>query len=223
MRLGSKVGLALAGVFSLWGAGDFWRERTPDSWSESEIRQMVTASPWAKPATVRIGRDSGTGLPPILVRWESAAPVIAACSLGGMQRPLFTCASKLLYLTGLGPKFDALRETYYIVSLSNYPKPPQTAGDPPEHSDAGNAGLAAMSRRIQDATFLKRPGRPDLGAEQVIALPAGETLLLLIFFPRAGGLSAEDGDVAFESADGTRAFQAAFDLREMIFGGRLEL
>src|SRR6202035_1592681 len=149
-------------------------------------KRMVTDSPWAREASVhvrggaipgvetrplgggldqpgtavtgRAGGDSLTAAPQILVRWDSAAPVYQACSKGGMERHLFSCASKLLYLSGLGKKFDELREGFYIVGMSNYPKTLRDE-EAPQHSEAANAALERMSRRIQQATFLKRKGK----------------------------------------------------------------
>lgn len=244
MRLGSIFGVALAVASSL-GAEDFWIARPPEQWSGREIKRMVTDSPWARQATVRTlsgaapitdmgppaGRSSdsapsGAGppaAPEILVRWESAVPVVEACSHGGMDWRLFSCASKLLYLSGLGQKFDELQKTFYIVGLSNYPMPLRRQGDAPEHSEAANAALERMSLRIQDSTFLKRKSRSPSKAARVVALPAGQSLLLIVFFPRSEALSVEDEKVLFESTGGAIELKATFNLRTMLFRGRLEL
>jgi hypothetical protein len=140
-----------------------------------------------------------------------------------MERHLFSCASKLLYVSGLSDKFDGLRNACYIIGLSNYPKPPRTPSDPPEHSDAANAALERMSRSIQDTAFLSATGKRPIPALQVVSLPAGDALLLMIFFPRSETLSLEDGVVRFNAAGGTLTLEATFDLRKMTYQGKLAL
>ncbi len=204
---------------------EFWVVRPADQWSPAEIKEMVTSSPWATLATVRAASGAGAVAVAggVLVRWESAAPIVDACSIGGMERHLFSCASKLLYVSGLSEKFNGLRNACYILGLSNYPKPPRTASDPPEHSDAANAALERMSRGIQETAFLSVKGKRPIPALQVVSLPAGDALLLMIFFPRSETLSLEDGVVRFNAAGGTLTLEATFDLRKMPYQGNLAL
>src|SRR5215472_17269858 len=160
-------------------AENFWLLRGSETWSASEVRQMVTDSPWAREALVRpanqamgsagptpslIGPDPDqaaaarlAGEPPsaaprILVRWESALPVYEACARGGMEQPFSSCVSKVLYLSNLGGKFEQLSRNFYILSMSGYPALP--ADNAPQHSEAANAALERMSRKIQRSTFL---------------------------------------------------------------------
>ena len=182
-------------------AADFWEVKDPSLWSDTQIRKIVTDSPWAKEAIVSFkgnatlsvksrggpaGRlaaeasdpasgepprpnnaagmgpdiftDSGSAPPPIVVRWESARPVCEACARGGMDRFLFSCTSKILYLSDLERKFDELSQAFYILSMSNYPNAGH-GSDPPQHSAAAAAILERMGRRIQQSTFLKRTGK----------------------------------------------------------------
>jgi hypothetical protein len=240
MRLQRFFGMMLAAA-CCFGAEDFWSVREPAKWSSQEIRRMVTDSPWAREAQVRLrseaidkfvtipaARDgvepAGTPpivMPEILVRWDSAAPVCEACARGGMDRPLFSCVSKLLYLSSLSDKFITLQEEFYIVTMSNYPAP--QGANAPQHSEAANAALERLSGRIQQATLLKRKGRNPLKPDHVAALPAGDKLLLMVFFPRTAALSVADKEILFESNDGTIEISARFDLRKMIYRDALAL
>jgi hypothetical protein len=107
-----------------------------------------------------------------------------------MERYLFSCDSKLLYLSGLGNKYDLLRQDYYIIGVSNYPKTLQ-GPNLPQHSDAANAALEQLSDRIQQTAFLKRKNKAPFKAAKVVTLPAGETLLLIVFFTRGDALSID--------------------------------
>ena len=222
MRWCSLAGMTLAAVSSL-RAEDFWVSKPPEQWTPAEIRQMVTDSPWSKRASVRRRSGAAGGdTEGIVVRWDSATPVSKACAQGGMERHLFSCVSKLLYLSGLADKFEQLRSQFYVVGLSNYPKPPRQAGAP-EHSDAGNAVLEKLSGRIQESTFLRRKGRSPSKPANVISLPAGQSLLVILFFDRTEAISASDGEVSLELAEGGIELETTFPLQKMFYLGNLSL
>jgi len=166
--------------------------------------------------------DSTNALPPIVVRWESARPVCEACARGGMDRLLFSCTSKILYLSDLERKFDELSQAYYILSMTNYPNAGH-GGDPPQHSAAAAAILERMGRRIQQSTFLKRTRNSPIEPSKAIILPTGRTLLVILFFPRTGALSPADKEVVFDSDGDTIRVKARFNLGKMLYKQRLDL
>jgi hypothetical protein len=233
-------------------AGDFWTDREAGQWSENEVKRIVTDSPWAQTATVDLqgdagaimnswrhgsapdaagagGDESGGGggpvLPKIVVRWESAAPICQVCARSGLQKYLFTCTAKLLYLSGLSRKFAELSEEFYIVSISNYPKivPHGRGQEAPQHSAAANAALEELGQRIRQLTFIRRKGKDPIRPAQVVVLPAGQGLLSIVFFPRTAAITLGDKQVLFESADGMIVVTSKFNLRKMIYKGKLEL
>jgi len=80
--------------------------------------------------------DTSSTPPPVVVRWEAARPVCEACARGGMDRYLFSCTSKILYLSDLERKFDELAQAFYILSMSKLSK-----------SRAARGSAAALLRR----------------------------------------------------------------------------
>ena len=98
------TGLGFAAAAYGW-AKDFWNDKKPSDWTEDEIQQMLTRSPWAKEASIfdsathkgvssapyaggiygsrRYESPDGKSLPTVrgskgwgaTVRWESALPV----------------------------------------------------------------------------------------------------------------------------------------------------
>src|SRR5215469_805398 len=191
MHRRSFWGLTLATVSSAVcsprAAEEFWATRGPERWSELEIKQIVTSSPWAKTVNVHLPADtlptSGSGPPGaggrqdpratkqddnessgvithILVRWDSALPISEACSRGSnTEKDLFSCAAKLFSLSVLGKKFEEMRKGFYILSLTNYPITLR-GKEAIQHSDAGNAALERMCRRMEQTTYLKPKSRP---------------------------------------------------------------
>src|SRR5437762_3446879 len=176
MRRRNLVTLTLTAT--VLAAGQHRTAGKPWQSPERSIRQMVTDSPWAREANVTIKGDGGAliatasgpfgqasgesgerggataagipAVPKIVVRWDSAAPVCEACARGGLERYLFSCYSKLMYLSGLSAKFDELSKGFYILSMSNYPKSPLGRdGDAPQHSGASNAALERMGERLR--------------------------------------------------------------------------
>jgi hypothetical protein len=166
--------------------------------------------------------DSSSAPPPVVVRWEAARPVCEACARGGMDRYLFSCTSKILYLSDLERKFDELAQAFYILSMSNYPNPGQRA-DPPQHSSAAAAALERMSSRIQQSAFLKRAGKTPIEPSKVVILPAGRALLVILFFPRSEPITLADKEVVFDSEGETIVVKSRFNLGRMVYKGRLDL
>jgi hypothetical protein len=80
-----------------------------------------------------------------------------------------------------------------------------------------------MAQRIQRAAFLKWKGHPPVQADRVKALPAGQALLVMVFFPRSANLTLDDKEVMFESSDGTLEMTSRFNLRKMVYKSKLEL
>ena len=131
--LGSAAALAQAS--RLLAANDFWNTKDPSTWNDEEIDILTSKSPWARSATPsfkesqdptdptagRSGGGRGMGRPAVppyvIVRWESARPILDAFKANG------------------GEDFD----THYVLSVSNLilgaRRPPGRAGDT-EHEEA---------------------------------------------------------------------------------------
>src|SRR6185312_8360642 len=147
---------------------------------------------------------ASAAVPHVLVRWDSAAPVLEACNLAELDKPVFTCTSKLFYLSNLTEKFDALAKQFYIVSVSNYPAELASTktDEAPQHSAAGNAALERLGQRIQESAVIERKNKPPLKPARVLVFPAGRALLLMALFPRDNPITLADKEVRFGLDDG---------------------
>ena len=139
-----------------------------------------------------------------------------------MDRFLFSCTSKILYLSDLERKFEELSQEFYILSMSNYPSA-GLARDAPQHSAAAAAILERMGERIQQSTFLTRKGKSPLEPSKAVILPTGRTLLVILFFSRTGALSPADKEVVFDSDGDTIRVKSRFNLGKMLYKQRLDL
>jgi hypothetical protein len=54
-----------------WLAGPFWETKTPSDWTEVEVNQLLTDSPWAQ----RLETPSAAGSSPVQVFLATAAPI----------------------------------------------------------------------------------------------------------------------------------------------------
>ena len=106
--------------------------------------------------------------------------------------------------------------------MSNYPNPGH-GSDPPQHSAAAAAILERMSRRIQQSTFLKRTGKSPIEPSKAVILPAGRSLLVILFFPRTEPLLPADKEVVFDSDGDTIEVKSRFNLGKMLYKQRLDL
>ena len=208
-------------------AKDFWNDKKPADWTEDEIQQMLTRSPWAKDASIfdsathkgvssapyaggiygspQYESPDGKSLPTVrglkgwgaTVRWESALPVRDAMK-----------AAK-----------PADADKNYIIGL---------IGEIPAASVPSDDDNPAERQRkldvLKESTRLERKDDP-LELQQVKIAPrtplspAGT----LYYFSRALPLTQEDRQVTFVTKVGPLEVKCKFTLRDMLYHGKLEL
>jgi len=228
----------LAGACVLGGAawaGDFWKEKKPADWSEKDKQKMLNSSPWAREASAEMnmagmgGPGGGMGGPPgggmggppdggpggmemsVLLRWETAAPVRAV-------------SKKAL---------SADAEGHYVISVIGMPifatqarraRGPEDG--PPEGGPTGVTNDPERRRQmlatLREATQLNIKGRDPILPDNVQIDDEDETLL--IFFPKGDKpIALSDKSVTFKTVMGPMELQRKFELKEMVFDGKLSL
>jgi hypothetical protein len=137
-------------------AAEFWNAKDPSVWTDEEKLALTSKSPWARLATIEVkGADDPTesvgggpqiggraGAParrpasvPIVVRWESAQPVLDALH------------------TPLGPEFAG----HYVLSVTNLPGVPRPGR-------AGDAAPDDDIERLQNGAVLQAKGKNPVEA-----------------------------------------------------------
>ena len=179
-------------------AADFWETKPFTMWSDQELQQVTTDSPWAKKIVIAAaGRAGGAPDTPVVISWRSALPMKQALvrmqiGLGG----------------ALTPQARALldqKETGYVVSVEGLP-----------------ARLAGSTANIRVDTSLKVGDKARIGPDEGLAQPSGNNLVLGFVFPRTP-ISPEDKTVEFVTKVGAFEIKGVFNLKEMEFHGRLEM
>ena len=187
-------------AYAVLGAADFWETKPFTMWSDQELQQITTDSPWAKKiviAAAAAGRAGGAADTPVVISWRSALPMKQA--LARMQ----------LGLNGaVTPQVRALldqKEAGYVVSVDGLP-----------------ARLAGSTANIRADTSIKVGDKTRVGPDEALAQPSGNNLILGFVFPRAP-IASEDKTVEFVTRVGAFEIKGVFNLKDMVFHGRLEM
>jgi hypothetical protein len=138
----------------------------------------------------------------LILRWHSALPLKQAIAV-------------MRYGAEVGTSPDAKQmlarvESHYVLGISGLP--PQMARMNP---DALKSGVA-----------LKRKNKELITPEDIKADRDQSTgrLNLYVFFPRGGApLAAEEGDLEVVVKAGALDFKRKFNLKKMVFDGKLEI
>ncbi len=134
----------------------------------------------------------------VLVRWESAEPLLAAT-------PGQNAA-------------DA--EKFYVISVSGLMTGDLASAGRP--APGGREERDPVLDRVMSASFLLREGKPPIHATDIHK--ASLDGVVSIYFPRASGpIDAADREVAFETKMGPFALRVKFPLKPMQYRGKLAL
>ncbi len=199
-----------------------------EDWAEEGNPSRLSNTPTAGtgPSSMRTeGNPNSAARSQSVVRWDSSSPMRDACAKAGMEPYAFSCYSKIMLVSGQSEKFDALAKEFYILTVSNYPKDalPRRDQDAPQHSSEANAALERLGQRLKSKTVLRRKGKESIAPEKVLVLPAGQSLLVVVFFSRLASITLDDGNVVFESIHDLVEIRSRFNLKKMTLNGRLEL
>ena len=222
-------------------AGDFWKDRKPEEWSAKDVDRLMNRSPWAK--EVVLAYAPGGGIPDGRGGWNGRGggggpargsmtsgsmgpdPLNAGAGRRGSGRDSETIpqrqqAKALVRWESALPIRTAAKQTmppsaagHYVLSLS---------GAPMEHwnehrEDDRTAGLQT---RFAAVTSLQAKGSDPIAPDRVAR--AGSALVFL-FLIGEHPFSMDDKEVIFSTRLGPMEIKAKFALKDMVYGGRLEL
>ena len=181
-----------------WAAGDFWNRKPPREWSEQEIRELITKSPWAQDARADAKKDVTAAVP------ETAQSVGGPDKpvIGGRPATLVVCwDSAQPVLDALGHFLPSGLNGHYVIGVTD----PQREIEPLKTSST----LSAKGKEPVQAGAVVR------GSDRVTVFFAFSMELL--------PLTIRDKDVLFSLDTGQIALKARFEPKEMIYGGQLAL
>ena len=208
-------------------AAEFWESKPFLQWSDREVEKVLTDSPWTALVAIPLpnrgpvpsadaggggrggggegggGRGGGEFGPAaqrvrLTISWRSALPLREAIA----RQQAGTSGT-------IAPDAQARLERdddLYWVAIQGLP--PQYTRPGPNNSLKG---------------FLRRGGKPAIGATQGAAQMTRGGALLLVGFPRTDPITLEDNDVEFDVKLGPLEIKKKFKLKDMLFAGKLAL
>jgi hypothetical protein len=202
-------GLCLLSATKLFGASEFWNKKDASAWTSDEVLQLATRSPWAKTARVlpKPGRDRGS--------LQSSGTDISANAGGrsGNQKlgeiPILPVAEVTVVWESAQPLLDALKSSFprdfanhYVIGVEDLPK-----------EELGRkVNLESMTANLQ----VRGKDSVDAGAIQQT-----REVVLFTFSKELLPLSASDKEVIFILDTNQYSIRTRFDLKEMMYRGKL--
>lgn len=195
---------------------DFWNTEAPENWTQAEIEQLVTDSPWARPTTGEvITQQSGAGASaerrggggrssrgvtdpnatspkfPGVVRWVSAKPILLALKL---QLPADFAENYVIGVSGL----------------------PVISG----HSSGSDGGDSFEA--LKELTLLQSKGNDAVQPGIIRADPNDTSTVLFGFYNKFLDLSKAK-TATFTTTIGPMKVKVKFDLSHMMYKGELAI
>jgi len=215
------------GALTLWGAAmlrgrlfasseKFWNTKDPSQWSDAEIQQLISDSPWAKPVKVRLGiPDPAHDARP----WSEAPPIPPRRPPDIIPRlPTATPITALVRCESAQPILDALKLSLpdaflncHVIGVS---------------SDILRGLMRAAANRLDDLkplAILQPHGRDPVNASIIAAHPAPIPTLWFGFPKKEVRLLKNDSEVRFSTSFNGWVVEAKFDSRQMVYRGTQSL
>jgi hypothetical protein len=209
----------------LQAATPFWERKPSTQWTGEEILQLTTHSPWAKETNLDFeaaegghlevpgggspydGRGAAIPRPegvmkkaPVVVRWESAEPI------------------RMAMVSTLSRDFA----DRYAIGVSNIPPEAMNAAKR-RGEDGTPTTLETMLRDLEAAATLEAPGKDPAGAGIVRRIPGAESTYVFGFAKEFLQLTAQDREAVFTLRTARVSVKAKFNLKEMVYRGKLAL
>ena len=223
------VFLCLAGVAL---GQDFWIRKEYTQWSDEEVRKMITDSPWAKDVTVRAPASALGGRAADLEtnaagggrggRGRGGRGGGAGDSDGGGESEVFLTL-KISWRSAL-PMKEAVLNSRGITGAEAQ----RTLGQEEKEYVIVVSGLPErLAATVRNSSQLQRSVLKT--GKRTIALAAADfqqrtqTVDLFLVFPRTEPLLVEDRDVEVIVQLGQLEARKKFNLKDMVYKGKLEL
>ena len=216
---------AVAGVLAA-AAQAFWDQKDPQSWSPQECQELLQNSPWAKPASISFFNNSPGGDFGFGGREGAGLSGRRVTSRGGTQpgangeskesvafQAIVRWGSSQPVRAALKTRPEEDAASYYIIEL---------VGEVPAFAAPDDDNPAANQQRVvmlRQSTKLERKGGDPIYLDRVESIAAGTRF----YFTRRDPIKPANKEVTFTTVLGPLAIKAKFNLKEMLYRGKLDL
>jgi hypothetical protein len=210
-----------AGAF----AKEFWNERKPEEWTGSEVKELLTKSPWAKDASITDNAEvGGMGVPRAAPNRRGTTGTGQAARTDSSPAPAMKIAWKAIVrwesalpvreaLKKAAPK--DVKEFYVLNVIGNLPSAISSPDEPPDSASLQYLKQITKLEHKGDQVYLSRV---ELAPENDVS-PAGT----LFYFSRMLALMLKDKEALFTTKIGPLEVKCKFTLGDMLYQGALEL
>jgi hypothetical protein len=197
---------------------EFWDEKFPEDWSPAEIQRILNDSPWVQKAAVNFNGGPGgvpgfsrTGAysPADQVRYSGGA---AAASPGTFHALVRWASAKAMCAANKGTP-DGASEFYMLAMTGDFPDEAK-----PREDEAATAAVE-RAEMLRTYTKLERKGDSPIYLDHIQAISGGE----MYYFSRMEPIKASNKEITFSTKTGPLEFKAKFQLKDMLYRGKLEL
>lgn len=229
--------LPVAGLL-LMAADPAWKGKPIPKWTQDDVKQILTDSPWAK--TVRagitrqqsederreggnMGQPTGVGYDGIAKNKAQLPKNIVELLFKGPNGPV-----KVNQVLTLRLRWETALPIRMAESKSDGIEPLSLPGDGyniavygvPGHGFKGSA--QKLGEPLKRDAVLRREGKKDVRPTDVEVFEREEGVVIVYVFPASAELSKKDGKVEFAAQIGRIVFAQSFDVEPMEFQGKLE-
>ena len=208
-----------------------WQSRPYADWTERQARQVLSDSPWAKPAEARLNTPPGFSAP------GNRSPLGDGIH-GSVGGTIGTYGTRGVDgEIGAGNREPAPSAISTPVTVRWESALPIRQAELKLHQDAQNAeepvyviAILGLPREIEtynpqefrSRAFLKIKGRKRIAANDVKIVRPEDKPVVLLFFPKTQRIAPGDKEIEF-TMNGALDLRQKFTLKEMIYLGDLEL
>jgi hypothetical protein len=204
-----------------WAGGEFWNKKEPVAWTTDEILLLTTNSPWAKEIRLVLKAKGGaTGEDGISAVRDPTTGEFRGGSGNGGQKGEKPPSAIVTWESAL-PLFDALKYRlpadfvgHYVIGVK----------DLPILVDAGPQRQSAeqLVDWLKNSATLRAKSKDPVQAG-VVATSRGGSMVLFGFLKELLPLTEKDKEVVFALNTNQLALKAKFELKEMMYQGKLAL
>jgi hypothetical protein len=231
----------IAAAAGLTAADPAWQNKPAGMWTEEDIHQVLSVSPWVKDVRAvvtrrlteeelrtggQMGQPTGVGNEGVDPKGSGATvstniftgPGDADRSARSLPRPI---TLKLRWESALPIRMAEFKSQTieaptidgecYCIAVYGIPGG-GFKGDPKE-----------LGKPLKSLAVLKRSGKKDVRPVSVQVFQLESGVVVLYSFPLAAEITKNDGQVRFEAQIGRIVVGQTFDLRQMDFMGKLAL
>jgi hypothetical protein len=228
------AGLLIAGAAL---AEDFWTSKEYMQWTDEEVKKVMTNSPWAKDITVTVpaaavgrGGQRAEGPAPADVEGGGGGGRGRRGSGGGGESAGPSEASIALTISFRSalPVRKALVRSRLGSAAAVPPEAAQLISKEPEEYVVVVTGLPAAMARLVDPAFtdkstLRAGKKPPMAAKAMDVQRRTQSVDVFYTFPRTPIISADDKEVEVDLRIGPIEAKKKFNLKDMVYNGKLEL